>query len=175
MSDTSGNELHPLLLQLCTARGLTERAAIDAFLHPSYDTHLHDPALLPDGEKAAARIFDAVTREEKILICADYDCDGIPGAVVMQDFFKKINYPHVAVYIPDRETEGYGLHQRAVEEAVSTGVKRIITIDLGKTAVEQIAYAESRGVSVIVTDLHEPHDPLPQPFAFVNPKRSDSL
>lgn len=65
-------------------------------------------------QKATLRIFEAMAKKEKIIIYADYDCDGIPGAVVLSDFFKKVNYSNFSVYIPHRHKEGYGLNNLAI-------------------------------------------------------------
>ncbi|MES2930548.1 MAG: single-stranded-DNA-specific exonuclease RecJ [Patescibacteria group bacterium] len=143
----------------------------DRFLSPSYTDHLYDPYLLKDMDKAVKRIFDAVEKKEKIIIYSDYDCDGIPAAVIMHDLFTKIGYQNFSVYIPDRHDEGYGLHTDAIEEFIASGVKLIITFDLGITAVEQVRLAEDAGIDVIITDHHLPQAKLPDAYAIINPKQ----
>ncbi len=164
----------PLLTRLLVNRGYVDQAAAERFLSPSYDGHMHDPFLLHDMERAVARVHDAVRDGEKIVVYADYDCDGIPGAVIMHDFFQKIGYANFSVYIPDRHHEGYGLNRAAVERFIADGAKLIITIDLGTTDHENIELAENAGVNVIVTDHHLPHATLPGAFAVVNPKAGDT-
>jgi single-stranded-DNA-specific exonuclease len=162
-----------ILTQLLRARGVSIEQA-DAFLEPAYDRDTFDPYLLCDMDRAVSRILLALQNQEKIAIYADFDADGIPGAVVFHDFFKKIGYPHVEVYIPHRDLEGFGFHTDAVLGLQKRGVSLIITVDVGSVAHETVAYAENIGVNVIVTDHHECSDiPLPA-TAFVNPKRIQS-
>ncbi len=180
--------------RLLERRGITTENR-EAFLNPSYDNHVHDPFLLLNMEKVVDRLEKAIVGNEKIVIYSDYDCDGIPGATVAVDFFRKLGipvefYPHtnhddgapsadaassswsgVRVYIPHRHDEGYGLHMDAVEGFVKNGVTLLITIDLGITAITETAYAQKNNLDVIITDHHEPHDELPPAFAILNPKQ----
>ena len=142
----------------------------DVFLTPNYETQLHDPFLLHDMEKAVERIKVAMQTNEKIAIFSDYDCDGIPGAVVLHDFFKAVGYENFVNYIPHRHYEGFGLNHEAIEKLHQQGVSLIITIDCGTSDVEAVLYAKERGVDVIVTDHHEPPAVLPEAVAIVNPK-----
>ena len=167
-----------LLDLLLTNRGISIKDQ-ERFLNPSFDEHLYNPFLMKDMEKAVVRIFEAVEAKEKILIYSDYDCDGIPSAVIMHDFFRKINYPFsiyphtkenevyinaqgasfsygVGVYIPDRHDEGYGLHLEAIDQFIKDEIKLLITFDLGITAIEEVVKAQSAGIDVIITDHHLP-------------------
>jgi single-stranded-DNA-specific exonuclease len=164
----------PLLKKLLLHRGITEKESAEKFLNPDYENHLHDPFLLPDVEKAAGRIIEAIKNKEKILIYSDYDADGIPGAVILHDFFKLARFDNFQNYIPDRHLEGYGFHLDAVEKFAEEKVNLIITIDCGSNDVEQIKKTRELGIDVIVTDHHEVKEPLPPACAIVNPKRSDS-
>lgn len=164
---------NPLLMRLLVNRGVTTEEDAERFLKPKYDVHMNDPLLMHDMERAVVRLFEAIEAKEKIVVYADYDCDGIPGAVILHDLLKKIGYEHFSVYIPDRHGEGYGLNTDAVETFIQDGVKLLITIDLGTTNHETITLAESNGINVIVTDHHLPHATLPQAFAVVNPKVGD--
>ena len=146
---------------------------IDIFLNPNYERDLHDPFLMRDMERACVRLFEAMEGNEKIVIYADYDCDGIPGAVILSDLFKKLNYQNYEVYIPQRNSEGYGLNFSAIKQFVEGGVKLIITVDLGITAVAEVAQAEVGGIDVIITDHHLPHTTLPRAYAILNPKVDD--
>jgi single-stranded-DNA-specific exonuclease len=143
----------------------------EQFLNPNYEEHLYDPFLLKDMDKACERIMEAIKKNEKIVIYSDYDCDGIPAAVIMHDFFTKIGYEHFSVYIPHRHDEGYGLHKEAIEEFIRDEVKLLITFDLGITAVDEIAFAQENGIDVIVTDHHIPHEEVPNAYAIINPKQ----
>lgn len=160
----------PLVARLLINRGVVKQEEALRFLKPNYERDMHDPYLMHDMEKAVVRIFEAIEAKEKIVVYADYDCDGIPGAVILHDLFTKIGYEHFSVYIPDRHEEGYGLNHEAIEQFIENGTKLIITIDLGTTDHEDIAFAEANGINVIVTDHHIPHETLPHAFAIVNPK-----
>ena len=158
------------LQQLLFSRGIITKADAEAFLVPDYDTQLHSPLLLHDIVKATTRIKAAITKQEQIAIFSDYDCDGIPGAVVLHDFFTAIGYTAFENYIPHRHFEGFGLSSDAVEKLAAKGVTLIITIDCGTTNDVAIARAHKLGVDVIVTDHHEPGPTLPVAYALVNPK-----
>ncbi len=157
----------PLVNRLLHNRGIEDA---DVFLAPDYETQLHDPMLLHDMESAVVRIKAAMAAGEQIAIFSDYDCDGIPGAVVLHDYFKAVGYDQFQNYIPHRHFEGFGLSVYAVDKLVAGGVKLIITIDCGTTDAEAIAHAKAKGIDVIVTDHHEPPAILPEAYAIVNPK-----
>lgn len=160
--------LSPLTKKLLEARGVNESEAL-AFLDPKYETG--DPYLLTDMDQAVARILEAVEKKEKILIFADYDADGIPGAVVLSDFFTAIGYTNYEVYIPHRYEEGFGLNLTAVESFATNGVSLIITIDCGSADRDKVALANKLGMDVIVTDHHRPSDPPPEAFVIINPNK----
>lgn len=163
----------PLVNRLLENRNILEAKKAEAFLSPDYDTQLHSPSLLHDIDKAVSRIQEAMKNQEQIAIFSDYDCDGIPGAVVLHDCFKAIGYEHFQNYIPHRHYEGFGLNMGAIDKLAAEGVKLIITIDCGTSDVEAISHAKKEGVDVIVTDHHEPPAVLPEAFAIVNPKLGD--
>ncbi len=163
----------PLLQTILSKRGITSKEEADIFLNPDYERDLHNPFDMRDMEKACVRLFEAIDNKEKIVIYADYDCDGIPGAVILQDLFKRISFTNYEVYIPERNSEGYGLNMSALEEFRDKDVRLIITIDLGITAVQEVAQAKVYGIDVIVTDHHLPHSVLPKAFAILNPKIDD--
>ncbi|MCX6755193.1 MAG: single-stranded-DNA-specific exonuclease RecJ, partial [Candidatus Nomurabacteria bacterium] len=159
-----------LLDKLLEKRGLHTKEDKESFLNPNYERDILDPFLMRDMDKSCERILSAIQKKEKILIYADYDCDGIPGAVILSDLFDKLNYKNFDVYIPQRNSEGYGLNTESVERMKEDGVKVLITIDLGITAIEEVADAQKHGIDVIVTDHHLPHAEIPKAFAILNPK-----
>lgn len=158
-----------LLEKLLVLRGITTVEDRKAFLHPQYDK-LYDPMFMHDMEKSVTRIFSAIQNNEKICIYSDYDADGIPGGVIMHDFFKKIGYEHFTNYIPHRHDEGYGLHVAALQQLANDGVRLVITVDVGITAVDEVAQGNEFGLDIIITDHHEPLETLPPAYAIVNPK-----
>lgn len=154
---------------LLARRGVVTPEAAEAFLSPSYDAHIHDPMLMVDMPKAAERLAKAVEQSEKIAIWSDYDCDGIPGGVLLHDFLKKAGANFIN-YIPHRHNEGYGVNIPGLEKLASEGVTLVVTVDSGITDNEAVAHANSLGMEVIVTDHHLPSaDGLPPAFAVLNP------
>ncbi len=162
-----------LLRTILEKRGIKTPAKAEIFLNPDYNRDFHNPFLMKDMEKACVKLFETIENREKIIIYADYDCDGIPGAVVLEDLLKKIGYTNYEIYIPGRNSEGYGLNLSAIKEFAKKGVKLLVTVDLGITAVSEIAQAEVDGIDVIITDHHLPHDILPRAYAILNPKTDD--
>src|SRR3990167_5910398 len=169
-----------LVRELLAKRGIAEPKEIEAFLVPDYERDTHSPFLLAGMERAVARVLVAIRGNEHIAIYADFDCDGIPGAAVLWDFFKKVGYENFEVYIPHRDREGYGFHTEAIEELSKEGVSLIITVDVGTNALGAIAFAKTclpagreKGIDVIVTDHHEVTGALPECVAVLNPKMAD--
>ena len=158
---------------LLKQRGIMPEEQED-FLSPNYEK-LHDPLLLPDMSKARDRIIKAIKHNEHIVVFSDYDADGIPGAVVLSDFFSRVKYENVSFYIPHRHDEGFGLNLDAIVECAERGAKLIITVDCGVADIEEVSAANKKGIDVIITDHHEPGSTLPEALAIVNPKRRDSI
>jgi single-stranded-DNA-specific exonuclease len=159
-----------LTAALLARRGVGTALEAQAFLSPSYDEHLGDPLLIKDMEKAAKRIAKALTDKERITVWSDYDCDGIPGGVVLHDFFKKVD-ANFCNYIPHRHHEGFGLNTEGIDKLKADGVSLIITVDCGIADVAAVAHANSLGIDVIVTDHHLPGEVLPAAYAIVDPKQ----
>lgn len=166
---------HPeIVQQLLHNRGVRSTEEAERFLNPDFDTHLHDPFLLTDMEKAAARVLHAIEANEHIVIYTDYDCDGIPGGVLLHDLFSEIGYTNFENYIPHRHEEGYGFNVDSVPKFAEKNTKLIITVDCGITDHAAVEAAHALGIDVIVTDHHEPSDTLPRAYAVINPKRDDA-
>jgi single-stranded-DNA-specific exonuclease len=161
--------ISPLQAALLHNRGIKPGQVAD-FIAPDYTKHLHDPMLLHDIEPACVRIETAIDAKQHIAVFADYDCDGIPGAVVAHDFFTAAKHGNLTIYIPHRHYEGFGLSVEAVEKLAEKKVTLIITIDCGITDVDAVARANELGIDVIITDHHEPKETLPAATAIVNPK-----
>lgn len=168
--------MSPLIRSLLEKRGITSESDVEAFLNPDYVAHTHSPFLLQGMDIAVERLLLAVEQGERIAVYADFDCDGIPGAALLSDFFNKIGYTNFEVYLPHRDREGYGFHTDAISTLAARDVKLIITVDVGTTAIDAVAYAKEKGIDVIVTDHHEiPGLPaqageLPDAVAVLNPK-----
>ena len=172
-------EYDDLTAALLARRGILTKEDAEKFLSPSYDEHLHDPLLMVDMEKAAKRLATAIFSGEKIAVWSDYDCDGIPGGVLMHDFLKKVG-ANFENYIPHRHDEGYGMNVAGIEKLAESRVKLVVTVDSGITDYAPLARAKELGMEVIVTDHHLPRlaeasseggpkEKLPDAFAIVNP------
>ena len=164
--------------RMLVVRGIQTADEARAFVHPSLDK-LHDPFLMKDMDKAVERLHKAITQGEKILIYGDYDVDGTTAVALMYRFLQDLASNlspltfNLDYYIPDRYTEGYGVSTQGIDYAAEQGCSLIITLDCGIKAVEKIAYANSKGIDVIVCDHHTPGDELPDAVAVLNMKRHD--
>ena len=161
-----------LFERILTARGLTTRAARQAFLQPDYAAVKHDPFLLPDMKKAVARLKQARERGEKIVIYGDYDIDGLSATALLLDAFGKFGFEGVDAFIPNRFVEGYGMTMGAVDKVRDMGADLIVTVDTGSLCHAEIAYAASLGIDTVVTDHHNVAETPPPSVAAVNPKFS---
>ncbi|TSC67086.1 MAG: single-stranded-DNA-specific exonuclease, partial [Parcubacteria group bacterium Gr01-1014_72] len=164
-----------LIGRLLFHRGIRDAEAVEAFLEPDFEKHTHDPFLLADMERAVSRVLSAIQRNERIAVWSDYDADGIPGGVILHDFFKKIGFANFTNYIPHRHDEGFGLNRDGIEELAHEGASLIITVDCGTADHGEAALARELGVDLIITDHHEiPQGfALPDAYATINPKRPD--
>ena len=162
--------LPTLTAVLLSIRDITEKEKIEKFF--SRETELSDPFLMKDMDKAVERIKSAVTAGEKICIYGDYDCDGITATTILYSYLESV-FANVMYYIPDRNAEGYGMNTGAVEKLKNEGVQLIVTVDNGISAINEIDYANSLGIDVVVTDHHKTQDILPKAVAVVNPHRAD--
>lgn len=161
-----------LFEKILVARGLTTRVAREAFLRPDYAAVKHDPFLLPDMEKAVARLKQARQQGEKIVIYGDYDIDGLSATALLLDAFGKFGFEDVDAFIPNRFVEGYGMTMGAVDKVRDMGADLIVTVDTGSLCHAEIAYAASLGIDTVVTDHHNVAETPPPSVAAVNPKFS---
>ncbi|MDE3056631.1 MAG: single-stranded-DNA-specific exonuclease RecJ [Bacteroidota bacterium] len=132
------------------------------------EEQLHDPFLLDGMHVAVERILAARISNEKMLVYGDYDVDGTNGASMLYLFFREIGC-NVSYYIPDRIKEGYGISHAGIDQAKRTGISLMVAVDCGITAVEQVEYARSLGVDVIICDHHEPGNTIPNAVAGLDP------
>ena len=160
----------PLAAMVLASRGIRETKDADKYL----DCHapLLDPFLMTDMDRAVNRVLLAMERGEKIAVFGDYDVDGITSTCLLTDFLRKRGADCVS-YIPGRLEEGYGLNPIAIHQLHSEGVKLIITVDCGITAVSEAQLCQSLGMELVITDHHECKDILPDAVAVVDPHRPD--
>ena len=165
-------KISELLSAVLVNRNIVEDEDIKLFLNPTRKD-FHDPYLMPDMEPAVERIIKAIENNEKTIIYGDYDVDGITSITILTRFLKERGL-NVSSYIPNRLDEGYGLNKDAIKSIAEQGYKLIITVDCGISGTEEVAYAYSLGMEVIVTDHHEPLEELPKALAVIDCKRKDS-
>ena len=161
-----------LLATILVNKNIITQKEINEFLNPTRNDFF-DPFLMNDMDIAIKRIKKAIENQEKVIIYGDYDVDGITSITVLKSFLKDVGL-NVDYYIPNRLEEGYGLNKNAIDEIAKKEYKLMITVDCGISAIEEVDYANSLGIEVIITDHHEPGDEIPKALAVVDNKRKDS-
>ncbi len=164
--------VNPILCKLLIERGINSSAEAKRFFRPQLN-ELHDPFLMKDMDIAVNRLNEAMGKKERIMVYGDYDVDGTTAVALVYKFLQQF-YSNIDYYIPDRYEEGYGVSVKGVDYAYETGVKLIIVLDCGIKAVDEIAYAQEKGIDFIICDHHVPDDVLPPALAILNAKRPDS-
>lgn len=161
------------LAALLAQRGISNYDEAKDFFRPSL-THLHDPFLMKDMDKAVERIEKALKEGEKILIYGDYDVDGTTAVALIYTYLKNfISKKKIEFYIPDRYDEGYGISYKGIDYAAENGFNLVIVLDCGIKAVDKIEYANSKNIDFIICDHHRPGDEIPNAVAVLDSKRSD--
>ena len=148
-----------LVERVLAARGIVGPDAAREFLRTDQGL-LHDPMELKDLPKAARRLERAMERGETIAVYGDYDVDGVTSTCLLYHFFRARG-AKVLTYIPRRLEEGYGLNRAGLDALAAQGARVVVTVDCGITAVEEVEYAKSLGLEVIVTDHHACKETLP--------------
>ncbi|MDR2269034.1 MAG: single-stranded-DNA-specific exonuclease RecJ [Rickettsiales bacterium] len=156
---------------ILSKRNLADEEAKRIFLNPSLREQMPDPFVLLGMDKAVEIVAAAIRFKKKIAIFGDYDVDGITSTAILIKFFRIIG-ADVVWHLPDREIEGYGLNESAIRDFAACGAKFLLTVDCGITALREVAVAKELGMSVVVTDHHEPTEILPDAEAIVNPKQA---
>lgn len=165
------NNISEICASLIYNRGYKTPTDAHDFLHFN-NLVTHSPFLLKDIEKAVRRIQTAIANNERIVIYGDYDVDGVTSVTILYLYLKELG-AQVSYYIPNRIGEGYGLSNEAIQSISEYGVSLIITVDTGITAVNEVEYAKTLGIDIVVTDHHECQEYIPDAAAVVNPHRND--
>ena len=165
-----GGGYSPLSAMILAARGMKSPDSAKNYL--DCDCTLPDPFLMTDMDLAAGRVGLAMSRGEKIAVYGDYDVDGITATCLLSDFLRR-NGADVVSYIPGRMEEGYGLNTMAIHQLHGEGVKLIVTVDCGITAVAEAQLCKELGIDLVITDHHECKERLPDAIAVVDPHRPD--
>ena len=165
-----GSGYAPLAAIVLASRGIGDDRQARAYL--DCNAPLLDPFLMTDMDKAAGRVGLAMSRGEKIAVFGDYDVDGITATCLLTDFLRR-HGADVVSYIPGRLEEGYGLNPIAIHQLHAEGVKLIVTVDCGITAVNEAELCKQLGIDLVITDHHECKQTLPAAVAVVDPHRCD--
>lgn len=165
-------KLNEILARVLISKNITKKDDMDLFMNPTRKD-FHDPFLMPDMNIIVDRILKAIDNEEKIMIYGDYDADGITSITVLKTFLEERGLK-VESYIPNRLDEGYGLNKEAIKKIYDSGYRLIITVDCGISGIDEVDYANSLGMEVLITDHHEPGQNLPNALAIVDAKRKDN-
>ena len=165
-----GSGYAPLAAMVLASRGIGDDRQARAYL--DCNAPLLDPFLMTDMDKAAGRVGLAMSRGEKIAVFGDYDVDGITATCLLTDFLRR-HGADVVSYIPGRLEEGYGLNPIAIHQLHDEGVKLIVTVDCGITAVSEAELCKQLGIDLVITDHHECKQTLPAAVAVVDPHRCD--
>ncbi len=133
---------------------------------------LHDPFLMKNMDLAVERLTTAISENQKVLIYGDYDVDGTTSVALMYSFLKNITQ-NIDYYVPNRDTEGYGISFQGIDYAKENNCKLVIALDCGIKANEKIDYANQKGIDFIICDHHLPGHEVPKAYAILDPKQID--
>jgi single-stranded-DNA-specific exonuclease len=158
--------VHPLLARLYAARGVSSKEELDDGL-----ARLLPPATMKGVTEAAVLLADAIARDRKLCIVADYDCDGATACAVGIRGLRMLGAKHVSYLVPDRVVDGYGLTPPIARRVKEQGADVLITVDNGIASVEGVRTANELGLQVLVTDHHLPGPALPDAQVIVNPNQ----
>ena len=165
-----GGGYAPLPAMVLASRGMKNDREAREYL--DCNAELYDPFLMTDMDLAAGRVGLAIDRGEKIAVFGDYDVDGITATCMLTDFLRRQGANCIS-YIPSRLEEGYGLNPIAIEQLSEEGVKLIVSVDCGITAIAEAELCREKGIDLVITDHHECKDRLPAAVAVVDPHRPD--
>lgn len=159
-----------IIAQVLINRGIVDKKTAQEFLFGGIEK-LGDPYLLKDMEKAVNRIVKAITDKQKIVVYGDYDVDGMTSSALVYKVIRELG-GMIEYYIPERQSEGYGLNSTALAMLVQSGTNLLITVDCGISAVNEVN-AITHQLDIIITDHHQPPEILPLAYAIINPKQKD--
>lgn len=158
--------------RILECRGIKNKENLKEYTEKKFPEDMHTPELLKDYKKSINRIIKAVDSQERIIIFGDYDVDGTVGTTILYSILKKVA-AEASYRIPHRKKHGYGLKKHFIDELSEKNISLIITVDNGISAVEEVAYANKKGIDVIISDHHLPGATLPPAHAIVNHKQKD--
>jgi single-stranded-DNA-specific exonuclease len=157
-----------LIVQILYNRGFTQPQETDDFL--AHRCTADDPWALKGMAAAVERLRRAIAEQELLAVYGDYDVDGVTATTIMVQALKALGV-RVQAYIPNRFDEGYGLNNEALAELAAQGIKVVLTVDCGIRSVQEVAYGNSLGLDIIITDHHHVGEEIPPAVAAINPKQ----
>jgi len=163
-------DIPPLIVQILYNRGFTTPPEVTNFLAHRWAND--NPLNLKGMAQAVERLAGAIVRQESIAVYGDYDADGVTATALMMQALTALG-AQVQAYIPNRFDEGYGLNNEALAELAGRGVKLVLTVDCGIRSVDEVAYGNSLGLDIIITDHHSVGQTTPPALAAINPKQAD--
>lgn len=165
----SSDPQQDILTTLLHNRGITDASLVDKYLNPKFDD-FHDPFLMEDMEGAVNRIQDAIKNKERVIVFGDYDVDGVTGTAIVYLALKEIG-AEISYRLPSRSEDGYGLNEKLIDEIKEVDTKLLITVDCGISCNQEIEYAKTKGIDVIITDHHTIPDEVPNANFILHPKQ----
>lgn len=166
------NKIPFFLAMMLDVRNIVDNIKIQELL--SDQIEISDPFSFIDMKKAVDRIKLAINNFEKICVYGDYDADGVTSTALLYLYLENCS-ANVTYYIPDRNSEGYGLNISAIDKLNKENISLIVTVDNGISAFNEVEYANSLGIDTIITDHHQPPERLPEAVAVVDPHRTDCM
>lgn len=173
-SDNLRKKYNLVILSLLKNRGVEKEEEIEKYFNFDYEKDLSDPLKIYGMEKVVDRIALAIKNKEKVVIFGDYDADGVSASALLYETFSALGVADIVCYIPDRQLEGYGMNDEALENLKKEKVSLIVTVDCGITNVSEIEKARELKMDVIITDHHHAPEVLPKAFVIINPNIPDS-
>jgi single-stranded-DNA-specific exonuclease len=159
-----------VVFTLLWQRGIKTDEEISEFLNPQYGSAKYDPFQFKEMTKVVERLLTAAQKLERILIYGDYDADGVCSSVLMVETLERLLCKNIQVYLPHRDSEGYGLNPKTVEYIKSQKINLVITCDCGTTNIPELTNLKTAGIDVIVIDHHVAPEQRPPVYGFINPK-----
>lgn len=162
-------ELPTIISRLLWNRNIRTQKQIDEFLNPDYSQDVFDPFLFQDMEKATDIILKSIKKQERIVVHGDYDADGVCASAIIITCLKKLGAQNVHVFLPHRETDGYGLNMKTIELLAEQKTDLIITCDCGVSNYNEVELAKKKKMKVIITDHHTVPNKIPKADAIIHP------
>jgi len=161
-------QLDDIVIQLLLQKNITTEEGVADFFAPDYN-NLHSPFLFKDMERVVNRVKKAIDSQEIVGIFGDHDADGVSSATILAEGLEKLGL-NVDVYIPDKMTEGHGINKKAIDGFADVGVTLMFSVDCGTSNVDEVVYANTKNIDVIITDHHHAPKILPNAYAIINPQ-----